>query len=161
MSETTPRDSEWDSPSAGASRGSSAATSASRAPAPGEARSSSACPRAILVVEDDLPARRALCRILRLRRFAVHEAGTVRDAQRALAGAFDWVLLDLMLPDGSGIDVLRRIRRERLPVKVCVISGCSAELFQEARACGADEALVKPIDAQRLLDVLAGARHAA
>jgi DNA-binding response OmpR family regulator len=112
-------------------------------------------------VEDDLPARRALCRILRLRRFAVHEAGTVGDAQRALAGAFEWVLLDLMLPDGNGIEVLRRIKRERLPVKVCVISGCSPDLFQEARACGADEAMVKPIDAHRLLDVLAGTLPAA
>jgi DNA-binding response OmpR family regulator len=107
-------------------------------------------------VEDDLPARRALCRILNLRQFDVHEVGTVGDAQRALGGAFDWVLLDLMLPDGNGIDVLRRIRREQLPVKVCVISGCCTELFDEARACGAEEALVKPIDTQRLLDVLSG-----
>ena len=108
-------------------------------------------------MEDDLPARRALCRILSLRQFEVHEVGTVYDAQRALGPAFDWVLLDLMLPDGNGIDVLRRIKRERLPVKVCVISGGCAELFDEARACGAEEALVKPIDTQQLLQVLADA----
>ena len=105
-------------------------------------------------MEDDLPARRALCRILNLRQFDVHEAGTVHDAQRALGSAFDWVLLDLMLPDGNGMDVLRRIRRQRLPVRVCVISGCCAELFDEARACGAEETLVKPIDTQYLLEVL-------
>ena len=105
-------------------------------------------------MEDDLPARRALCRILKLRQFDVHEVGTVCDAQRALGGAFDWVLLDLMLPDGNGMEVLRRIKQERVPVKVCVISGCCTELFDEARACGAEEALVKPIDTQHLLQVL-------
>jgi DNA-binding response OmpR family regulator len=103
-------------------------------------------------VEDDLPARRALCRILKLRQFDVHEVGTVCDAQRALGGAFDWVLLDLMLPDGNGMEVLRRIKQERVPVKVCVISGCCTELFDEARAC--EEAMVKPIDTQHLLQVL-------
>lgn len=92
-----------------------------------------------------------------MRGFAVREAGTVREAHRELSAALSWVLLDLMLPDGNGLDVLRRIRREGVVVNVCVISGCCAEMLQEALACGADEALVKPIDADRLLQLLSAA----
>ena len=109
------------------------------------------------MVEDDLQAREALCRILTMRGFAVREAGTLGDAHRVLSPALSWVLLDLMLPDGNGLDVLRRIKREGMFVNVCVISGCCAEMLQEARACGAAEALVKPIDAERLLQWLEAA----
>jgi two-component system response regulator QseB len=89
-----------------------------------------------------------------MQRFAVREAATLAEAHGALAGAFSWVLLDLMLPDGNGMDVLRRIRSERRPTRVCVISGCCPEMFQEARASGADETLVKPVDVEYLLHVL-------
>jgi DNA-binding NarL/FixJ family response regulator len=59
-----------------------------------------------------------------------------------------------MLPVGNGMEILRRIKCEGLPAKVCVISGCYAEMFQEARACGADETLVNPVDVDYLLHVL-------
>src|SRR4051794_34133490 len=114
MSGTGPRDSDWGWPSASAWRTSSGPTSGSpartapTAPAAAGAASRSSSGASVLVVEDDRTARRALAALLRRQGFAVSEAGTVGDAVRALAGRPDWVLLDVMLPDGCGLDVFRR-----------------------------------------------------
>jgi len=67
----------------------------------------------------------------------------------------DWVLLDLMLPDGCGSEVLRKVRRDGAACKVCVITGCGPEKLEEVRAMGPELILKKPVDVQRLLAVLA------
>jgi DNA-binding response OmpR family regulator len=108
----------------------------------------------VLLVEDDKAARRALSWILQIRGFAVSEAGSVAEARRHMADGPQWVLLDLMLPDGNGIDVLRDARRSATPAKVCVISGCSAEKLDEARRLGAEDALTKPLNIDYLLGIL-------
>jgi len=86
--------------------------------------------------------------------FAVAEAGTVAEAVGALAQRPNWVLLDLMLPDGCGTEVLRRVKREALGCRVCVITGCGPERLEEARALGPELLLKKPVDVQRLLTAL-------
>src|SRR5688572_4229205 len=117
MSGTGTRDSASDLPSVVRSPANSGATSASPTPgATGAASNSSsrhAGPPSVLVVEDDRTARRAIASILRLQGFAVSEAGTLADAMReSSAGLPAWILLDLMLPDGNGTELLRRLRRE-------------------------------------------------
>ena len=86
------------------------------------------------------------------------EAATVADALRILSdGAIpppDWVLLDLMLPDGSGIDVLRAVRAGGMNTRVCVVTGCCTELLSEARREGAACAFTKPLDVKRLMSAL-------
>lgn len=82
------------------------------------------------------------------------EAASVAEAKRHMADNPQWVLLDLMLPDGNGIDVLRDARRAPTPARVCVISGCSAEKLDEARRLGADDALSKPLNVDYLLGIL-------
>ena len=69
---------------------------------------------------------------------------------------FDLALLDLRLPDLSGIDVLKALRREaslsrhRLPVMV--VTGCGeTSAMQEAFDCGASDYLLKPVRADELL----------
>jgi two-component system CitB family response regulator len=86
--------------------------------------------------------------------FAVAEAGTVAEAVGALAQRPDWVLLDLMLPDGCGMEVLRHVKREAPGCRVCVITGCGPERLEEARALGPELLLKKPVDVQRLLGAL-------
>lgn len=73
----------------------------------------------ILVVEDDPILLDGLREGLKLSGFVADGVTTVADATEALAtGRFDAVVLDRMLPDGSGLDVLRGIRRvgNRIPV---------------------------------------------
>ena len=118
----------------------------------------------MLIVEDDRAARRAIGAILRAQGFAVSEVTTVADALRALCGSRasggsspqppDWIVLDLMLPDGCGIDIVRKVRAEHLASKVCVVTGCGSEMLCEAERAGAEHAFTKPLDVQRLMTVM-------
>jgi CheY-like chemotaxis protein len=68
---------------------------------------------ALLIVEDEAPARHALAEYLEHRGYEVYEAATAHEAMRQWdAHRADLVLLDLGLPDLDGVDVIRRIRRE-------------------------------------------------
>jgi DNA-binding response OmpR family regulator len=93
--------------------------------------------------------------ILRRQSFAVSEAGSVAEAVRKLADAPDWVLLDLMLPDGSGCGVLRSVRDRGIKSRVCVITGAAPGLIEQARMLGPNHVLRKPLDLARLLSILA------
>jgi DNA-binding response OmpR family regulator len=119
-----------------------------------EAASKSSSPGTVLVVEDDRNARKAITRILRLQGFVPFEAGTVSEAMTALDGRPQWVLLDLMLPDGCGSQVLDRIVQDRLPIKVCITTGCVESKVNGLRARGAKHIMLKPLDVDRLLSLL-------
>jgi DNA-binding response OmpR family regulator len=116
----------------------------------------------VLVVEDDSIARRAITLILKKRGFAASEAATVAEALRKLSDRPpEWVLLDLMLPDGYGTEILRAIRAAaddgEAPPRVCVITGCGGDLVTDARLLGAEQVLTKPLDVERLLELLTAA----
>ena len=113
----------------------------------------------VLIVEDDRAARRAIGAILRRQGYAVSEAGSVAEALQGLACMQpppDWILLDLMLPDGSGVDVIRDVRGRGHSSRVCVITGCCVELLDQARRAGAEHAFTKPLDVQRLMTAMKG-----
>jgi len=96
--------------------------------------------------------------ILRLQGFAVSESGGVTEALRVLSDGVvpppDWILLDLMLPDGSGIDVMRAVRARRLNCRICIVTGCCTELLRDARMAGADHLFTKPLDVKGLIAAL-------
>ena len=111
--------------------------------------------RSVLVVDDDKSARKTITTILTKASFDVLEAGTVAEAVRRLADRPDWILLDLMLPDGSGCGVLREVTGQGSPSRVCVISGAGPSMLGEARSLGARHVLSKPLDLPRLMSILA------
>jgi DNA-binding response OmpR family regulator len=84
----------------------------------------------------------------------VSEAGTVGEALREVDAPPDWILLDLMLPDGSGTDVIRHVRAHRLASRVCIVTGCDADTLNDARTQGAEHAFTKPLDVERLISVM-------
>jgi DNA-binding response OmpR family regulator len=86
--------------------------------------------------------------------FAVSEAGTVADAIAGLEQAPQWVLLDLMLPDGSGLNVLRKVRSDQIAARVCIITGCDSAMLRAARLEGAEHTFTKPLDVARLMTVM-------
>lgn len=115
----------------------------------------------VLLVEDEQSIRQALLRILDHYGFQVSESGTVREALNAIRGRervgprFDFVVLDLQLPDGSGIEVLRMVHAGRPGTDVIISSGTLDEdVIEEARRYGAAAVLVKPIDLGELLALL-------
>ena len=73
-------------------------------------------PRRILVVEDDAAIRRGMVDALRFAGYEPVEAGTFADALREVScGRFDLLLLDLVLPGGSGLEVMKKARASQPP----------------------------------------------
>ena len=106
----------------------------------------------ILIVEDEASYVEALKITLEPEGFTI---ATARDGRTGLA-AFDTnlpdvVLLDLMLPDITGLDVLRRIR-QKSDVPVIVVSAKSSEAdIVTALELGADDYLTKPYSTRELI----------
>ncbi len=88
--------------------------------------------------------------------WSVAEVSTVAEGLGSLDPAPDWVVLDLMLPDGDGETVLKKIRNDHLPsrVAVCTGAGDPARLAGVV-ALGPDLILSKPIDIFALLGACA------
>lgn len=107
----------------------------------------------VLVVEDDPRIRGVLERGLRL---AGHDPTLVADLasgrERWTAGTFDVVLLDVMLPDGDGLELLaeRRAAGDETPT-VLLTAREESELRERAAAAGATDHLPKPFAYAELL----------
>ncbi len=106
----------------------------------------------ILVVDDDLQLRRFLRTTLAGHGHTVAEAGTVAEAIDAIARVHPAViLLDLGLPDGDGLTLLRRVPPEsRSPVIVLSARGQEGDKVTALDA-GAEDYLTKPFGASELL----------
>ena len=116
----------------------------------------------ILVVEDEAPMRRFLCAALTSHGFRVAEAGTLAMAERLATEARPAaVLLDLGLPDGDGLDLVRSMR-EWSSAPVIVLSARDREDDKvTALDAGADDYLTKPFGTSELLArIRVALRHA-
>ena len=98
---------------------------------------------AILLVDDEPAIRESLAFALRRDGFEVEEATTLREA-RNRADSADLVILDLVLPDGSGLLFLRSLR-ERSDVPVIVLTSRDEETDRVVGLeLGADDYVLKP-----------------
>ncbi len=107
----------------------------------------------LLLVEDDLDLGRALQAALKVEGFSSERLRRTRDVPRPLpAEQFDAVLLDLSLPDGSGLDLLRAWRRSGVSVPVLIITA-KGEVHDRLMGLddGADDFLVKPFAVAELI----------
>tara|TARA_R110002072_G_scaffold25443_6_gene85078 strand:- start:9765 stop:10439 length:675 start_codon:yes stop_codon:yes gene_type:complete len=106
----------------------------------------------LLVVEDDPSIRESLDDFFTGREWLVTACEDIASAEQALRGHnFHMVLLDLRLPDGSGLDVLRRMRRsgDKTPVIVLTAHGETDQRVLGLQA-GADDYVVKPFSVHEL-----------
>ena len=106
----------------------------------------------VLVVDDEPQIVRGLKIILRGAGYAVEAAETKADALAALAARPpDALVLDLVLPDGQGVDVCREVRTwSRLPIVVLSAVGDEREKVRALDA-GADDYITKPFGTDELL----------
>lgn len=106
----------------------------------------------ILVVEDDLVTRRLLQEILERDGCRVTTAGTVAEAVAEVGRReYDLVLLDLILPDGDGLYVCRRIRqRHQMPI---LIVSTRTKIDERVAGLdhGADDYIIKPFEPRELV----------
>src|SRR6185295_6152175 len=97
----------------------------------------------ILIVDDEPAIRESLAFALRRDGFDVSQAATLREA-RSLSESSDLVVLDLVLPDGNGLDFLRALR-SRSDVPVIVLTSRDEETDRVVGLeMGADDYVLKP-----------------
>jgi CheY-like chemotaxis protein len=107
-----------------------------------------------LIVEDDQDAADALARALAEHGHDTNVVGSVGKALVRLESGLppQVVILDLRLPDASGGLLLRRIRRDRLDIKVAVVTGvASPESELDLKRFPPDAVFKKPVDLYGLL----------
>lgn len=109
--------------------------------------------RAVVLVVDDDPAVRHALRLVLDDEFETVEASGGYEALRRLrAGRFDAVLLDVLLPDVDGLEVLRQLRRGAAPPPVVVVTGVAVvRTAVEAMKLGAVDYVSKPFAPDDLL----------
>lgn len=106
----------------------------------------------ILLVEDEEKLARMVELELRYEGYEVEKAFDGRTGlERALSGSFDLVLLDIMLPQLSGMEVLRRLRRERSTPVIMLTARDSVIDKVSGLDSGADDYITKPFAIEELL----------
>jgi CheY-like chemotaxis protein/two-component sensor histidine kinase len=105
----------------------------------------------LLLVEDHEDTARALARLLESRGFTTQIAISVATALEAIdREEFDLYLCDLGLPDGTGIDLIRKIRETRQTPAIALTGFGMQEDVDRAQKAGFDAHLTKPVNLQKL-----------
>jgi two-component system, response regulator RegA len=115
----------------------------------------------VLIVDDDVPFRERLGRALTDRGYEVATAGTVAAALAAAqSDSPEFALVDLRLPDGSGLDVVRALLDIDASTHIVVLTGYgSIATAIEAVKLGARDYLTKPVDADQVVAAFHGTAH--
>lgn len=107
--------------------------------------------QSVLVVEDEPAIAESVAYALKRDGFATTIASTVAEAE-ASARRCDLIVLDLMLPDGSGFDLIGKLRREAVLVPVIVLSSRDDEADRVAALeTGADDYVTKPFSPREIV----------
>lgn len=107
----------------------------------------------ILTVEDDPAIRRGIVDALTFAGYDVLQAGNACEGtRRAMTDAYDLLLLDVVLPDGTGVEILQELRerRPRQPVILLTARGEERDRVTGLQM-GADDYVVKPFSVRELL----------
>lgn len=110
----------------------------------------------ILILEDDDQLRRTLGRALRKRGHEVNEVESLGALSRGVSAAdLDWAIVDLALPDGSGLEAVDSLLSAKPALRIVILTGYgSIASAVDAVRRGAIDYLAKPADVDQLLDVL-------
>jgi two-component system phosphate regulon response regulator OmpR len=107
----------------------------------------------ILVVDDDPEIRKLLARYIESQGFRVLLAANCRELHDRLAtNAVDLIVLDVMLPDGSGLEVCRDLRAQRSSVPIILLTALKEDVDRIiGLEIGADDYLGKPFNPRELI----------
>ncbi len=111
----------------------------------------------IMLVEDDAYLREGLCELLEKEGYMVESACNCSEGRNIFnKSVFNLVILDVMLPDGNGLELCTEIRNQGSDVPILFLTACDEE-FQIVRGldAGADDYVTKPF---KLLELLSRVR---
>ncbi len=106
----------------------------------------------ILLLEDDLMLGKAIKNALESSNYVADWVTTFEDCEAALKTTnFEIVLLDINLPQGSGLDILKKLRLAKSPIPVLILTARDSVAQKiEGLDLGADDYLSKPFDIEEL-----------
>lgn len=108
--------------------------------------------RRVLIIQDDSAVVDTLACALTLQGYLVLRARTLADARAGMIRQPDVLLADLTLPDGSGLELIRRLRRRNDPVVIAVVvEPGDAEAARALEPLHPDVIFPKPMDVQAIL----------
>lgn len=107
----------------------------------------------LLLVEDEVRLANALAYVLKKEKYIVDVTGDgIQAEDMALTGIYDVIILDRMLPNKEGVEVLKRIREEHIQSAVIFLTAKDSVANRiEGLDAGADDYLVKPFAKEELL----------
>ena len=107
----------------------------------------------VLVIDDDVVVRGVLTDILQDEGYRVRMAASGQEGLACMKGdMFDVALVDIMLPDSNGLEVLRNLREMDEDLKAVIITGYpSLESATQAVRLGAFDYIMKPLENERVL----------
>jgi PAS domain S-box-containing protein len=108
----------------------------------------------VLLVEDHSDTAEMLSMLLRHHGFKVAVAGSVDAALDLARAGCDVLVSDVRLPDGTGMDLLRRLREISFVRGIAMSGFGTQDDVRRSKEAGYDEHLVKPIDVQRLIEAI-------
>lgn len=111
----------------------------------------------IFLLEDDAYLRDGLSEMLSGQGYAVKAAETISQAREIIAsGVFDLIILDVMLPDGSGLDFCASLRASGVTSPILFLTACDDEInIVKGLDSGADDYVTKPF---KLLELMSRVR---
>jgi CheY-like chemotaxis protein len=112
----------------------------------------------ILVVDDDQESRELLCEVLEANGYAPHAVADGVAAREVLSrdGEYRIIIADLQMPHESGLELLRKLRRENSKHEIIMMSSfMSGAEKKAAKALGAHALLDKPFQLTELLQTVA------
>lgn len=113
----------------------------------------------VLIIDDDAPIRDVLRQLLNREGYETVEAGDGREGvQYSQAASMDVIILDMLLPEQNGLEVIRELREVDPAVPIIAISGCGhtgpLDFFRVAETCGAQRTFQKPFPLRELLQAV-------
>lgn len=110
----------------------------------------------ILLVEDDFALAMGTEYALQAEGYHVIHAGNLESARAALKDKLDLILLDVMLPDGTGFEFCKEIRRENQQIPIVFLTAVGEEVnIVQGLELGADDYVTKPYRVKELLSRIA------
>jgi DNA-binding NtrC family response regulator len=115
----------------------------------------------ILIIDDEANIRTSLKSALEKRGHDIVTAATLAEGREFYPGGFDLILLDVLLPDGNGVELLKEIHRRNPQQAVLMISGhADIETAVSAIKEGAYDFIEKPLSLDRILVTIKNAARA-
>ena len=113
----------------------------------------------VLIIDDDAPIRDVLRQLLNREGYETVEACDGREGvQYSQAASMDVIILDMLLPEQNGLEVIRELREVDPAVPIIAISGYGhtgpLDFFRVAETCGAQRTFQKPFPLQEMLQAV-------